>query len=195
MADALDEIFDGMGNTTLDPNTRSHGPRPGAGKSILVLKKYYAKKTFKKGWAVFADLIVANSDDPANKAGDVVSVAWFIEKQGLAGDYEKARGTGFLCSLLGIAETPAGKLEASKKGNVLRGETQPGRGIMVQCDGVKNGDFMNYTWTHIPQSGEQIAATRAKIDGATEPVAAAAPPPPPPVAAPTASTLIASLFK
>lgn len=176
MANPIDELFDDMGDTNVDPNARNYGARIGKGSSILILSKYFAKKTFKKGNGVFADLIVVQSDDPATPPGTKVSLAWFVGKEGMAGTYEKARGTEFLCGLLGLPGTPEGKKAAGQAGKRLTADDQPGRGIMIKANGSANGTFMNYEWTHMPQSAEQIATNRKAVEATMAPTAAYVPP-------------------
>ncbi len=178
--DPLAGLFDGLNTKSQSAGGRS---RPDVGVGVYVLEKYGPKQT-EKGVIMEAKLRIAKvAEGSQNKVGDQVELAWFIykgPKEG--GENEKARARDFVNALLGRPQmTPAGP--ESRK---LSAREQPGSGIAVQIEGKdisykkkdgSKGEGRNYAYSHLPQSGEQIASQRkwlASLTPVTEPVTSAA---------------------
>ncbi len=183
MSSELDGLFDGF-NTDLDPNAKNHS-RPDLGRGAYMLSRYYLKPTFKQGNILVADFVVVQpATGSTRQVGDHVSLAWYIAKPGLPGQYEKARAAEMVTALLGLPP----KSDAGGAAKRLRADDQPGTGIMVWIIGEMNGKYLNHKFEHIPgQTGETIAANRAKVMQMAGPVATpppVAPTTPPPAAPP-----------
>lgn len=204
MTTALDDMFGGF-DDDLDPNAGLNN-RPDLGRGLYVLSRYFPKKTTKQGNIIVAELLVVTPPQGGEKKpGEMVSIAWFVSKVGIAGRYEKARASGFVRSLLGMPEKdgsgkPTNAGPASQK---LIHETQPGTGLMIVINGEPNGQYRNYRFEHVPgQTPDKIKMMRDRVVSAmnytpnTSATAPAPAPTPAPAPAPTPapSNDLASLF-
>lgn len=160
MSNPMDDFF----NAPFDDfdHTAGNNPKPHEGKQIAMLKAYGPKQTQKKGNIMTADLIIVQPAPGSTYAqGSLIKLAWFVnESDTTKRRYERKRSDEFISGLLGLpAKTQCGPHAAR-----LSQPDQVGRGILVAVYGERNGQWLNFRYEHIKQSGEQIAGNKAVLD-------------------------------
>ena len=216
---AYENIFDGIARAK---PISSYEARLPVGHHKIALKRFGVKKSeMGSGNILEADFMVLESNTLT--VGETRGWAWFIDSQGLAGQYEQSRAQDFLATIGKCIEdtSPVTAIGAS-----LVNPSQPGRGIVIAVEitaqANKDGSpklnpktgaaYTNARWAPVKQDGESIVAIRAQLDrmenGMPSTVAAptttaalpqAAPPPAPAPAAaaapaPAASGLLGGLM-
>ncbi len=160
MGNMMDDFFNAPLDD-FDPNA-GNNPKPHEGKQICMVKLYGPKDTQKKGTIMRVDLMVVQPAPGSTYVqGSHCGIAWYVnESDTTKRRYERARAGEFVLALLGLAP----KTVYGPHSQRLSQTDQPGQGIMIAIYGERNGQYLNYRYEHIPQTGEQIAANRAVVD-------------------------------
>lgn len=149
------------------------------GKYTFMVKKLIAENKF-KGACFIAELFVVKSEDTftgveANKKGTSCSFVLNLDKNIAAAGNAKA----FLLALDGRKESDVkdeefiALLEEATNDDPTRGVVQPLRGALIADEtfrktvqsGPRAGQpFTGHNWSHIEQTGEELAKRRAELD-------------------------------
>lgn len=164
-------IFNGIARSK--PMGGSYAPRLGLGTHRVALKSYKVKDSTKgQGQFIEAEFVVVQSN--THQQGETRGWVWFINAPGQwAAAYEQDRAKKFLEAVGACVgdDSPVNVI-----GGNLAGPEQAGKGILLDVtitpQGGKNAGKVNqrgepYTnafWTPIPQSLEDLAASRAELD-------------------------------
>lgn len=163
-----------------------YAPKLGLGSHRLALKSYRVKDSTKGlGQYIEAEFVVVNSSTHAQ--GETRGWVWFINSSGqFAAAYEQDRAKKFL-EAVGACVGDDSPVEVI--GANLAGPDQAGKGLIIDCNVVpqtgKNAGktnqrgepYTNIYWNPVKQSLEDLAASRAEIEG-MEPAAPAPSPEP-----------------
>jgi hypothetical protein len=195
MSIQYENIFERVGNAKKLANWEPSLPK---GRHRVALAKY-GGKTSAKDRSIFleAEVIILESDNEAVKPGARHSCPWFINKPDEYG-YTHSRAKEFL---LVVQQSIGNEAETTKFGNDLAQDFESSEpeayGLMLdvvvtqvlKSDGQprfgrKGNEVFNANWLPVPQSQEDIAATRALLKQletrrTAAPVATAVEPPAP----------------
>lgn len=170
----LDNVFSGVQNAKA---LGSFTPNLVNGDHTVLVKRFNVKESQKgKGKIVEADFHIV--DSTTDTVGSTKGWPWFIGAGGFQGEYAMSRLKDFMEAVQKcIGDTGP----ISETGKLLAGPQQAGRGLMLKCsvfngkakkDG--NGYYQEIKWTAVPQTLEDIAKNRAKLDGSAAQETAAA---------------------
>lgn len=174
------DIFTRIANADLSKLKDFGGPI-GVGRSLLALKGYGERDTAEDGKIVAADFVVLESE--SHRAGEIVGIAWFVNKGSWKGEKELARALKFVRELCGADDSVTSDVIQSTARD-LASKEQPGTGMQIESFGSKRTskttakEFVEVSFRHVAQDAGTIAATRAKLSGAA-PVAVPTPAPAP----------------
>lgn len=162
----LTSLFSGIDNAKA---LGGFTPNLELGNHTVVLKRFNVKTSQKDGTKIAeADFGILESDTDTVNA--TKGWPWFIGATGFQGEYAKSRLKDFAEAVqkcIGDSSAPSATIAA------LADARQAGRGLVLKChvfngkprkDG--NGFYQEVKWYPITQTLEEMAAMRAKLDGA-----------------------------
>lgn len=165
-------IFQKIGSAK--PMGTGYAQRLGLGRHKLALKSYKVKQS-SKGGGEFLEAEFLVIDSTTHQPGETRGWVWFINASGPWGAaYEQDRAKKFLEA---VGQCVGDDSPVEVIGANLAGPNQAGRGIVIEVEiapqGGKNAGKVNqrgepYTnsfWKPVKQSLEDLAASRAELDG------------------------------
>jgi hypothetical protein len=154
-----------------------YAPRLGLGHHRLALKSYRVKDSTKgQGQFLEAEFVVINST--THEQGESRGWVWFINAPGPWGPaYEQDRAKKFLEA---VGACVGDESSVDVIGANLAGADQAGRGLVIEVDITPQGGksagkvnsrgepYTNAFWKPVKQTIDDIAASRAELDGMKE---------------------------
>lgn len=171
MSDDLWGQIANAGGLTEYPN------KPGEGEHVFAISKCEERPTLKYGRLCAFEFVVVSSTTHAKgvKLGD----AFFVDKPGLEGDYNKKRVLAIGAAVVeGLGGDPSNIALVQNTLAEMFGEKQAWKGVQITCSTAskiakKSGKpFLNNKYGSLKQTAATLQASRAEIEGSA-PVAAA----------------------